>query len=408
MKNKILRVLLSAVIAIALWAYVVTVVSPNSDAKIQNIPVTLQGELMLHDRSLMIAYADAYLKELQLEGNRVDLNKLSSSNVGIQVDVSNIAAAGTYSLPYTITYPGDVSQSAVNARSGEPGLITVTVVDRLSKEIPIEIQYEGTVAENFMADKENKTLDRTNLRIAGPKDVVEKITAAMITVDLEGKSESISQSFEIVLCDAEGAVVEDALITTDVTEVNLTLRIVRVKQIELTLNVVPGGGATAENTQITLDTSSIWISGSDALLEGIESLELGTVELGEIESDTTQTFPIKLPEGITCETGVTEVAVEIKFPELATKRLTIKEFTLVNVPEGMDAQLLTKALEVQFRGPENKLEKLDEKMLTAEVDFTGVETGTVKVKVTVTCTDPDIGAVGSYTVSATVAEKEAE
>ena len=54
MKNKILTILLSVGLAVALWLYVVTVVSPNSDKHYYNIPITIQSEIMLQDRGLMI------------------------------------------------------------------------------------------------------------------------------------------------------------------------------------------------------------------------------------------------------------------------------------------------------------------------------------------------------------------
>ena len=85
--------------------------------------------------------------------------------------------------------------------------------------------------------------------------------------------------FVYLLANRAGKAVDAQLVTTDVAEVNLTLRIARVKEIALKLNVIDGGGATAQNSVITIDPPTILISGSDALLEGMEQLELGAVDL---------------------------------------------------------------------------------------------------------------------------------
>lgn len=402
MKNKILTALLSLGIALSIWLYVVTVVSPNSDKHYENIPVVTQSEVLLHERGLMITEKDVSEVTLHLEGSRIDLNKLNSSNINVTVDVSKIYEPGIHNLTYSVSYPGDVAQNAINVRSKTPGTVTVKVEERINKKIPVDVQYVGSVAQNFMADKENKQLDVEAVTITGPKSVVDQITVAQIQLDLEGLSESISEQFTYTLCNSKGEPVDAALVITDVAKINLTLRIMRVKEIELRVNVIDGGGITAQSGVVAVNPKTIWVSGSDTLLEKLEYLEIGTVNVAEIEEDTSLTFPIKLPDGITDETGVTEATVDVQLPELATKTLTITDIEAINVPENVSISLLTKALEIKIRGPESKIDSIEASAFTATVDFTGTELGTVKVRAQITCTDAEVGAVGVYTVSATV------
>ena len=405
MKNKLLTGLLSVAIALGMWLYVVTFVSPNSDKNYDNIPVIRQSEALLHERGLMITEADTDTVSLHLEGSRVDLNKINSSNISVTVDVSKIYEVGTHALTYTVTPPGDVASNAITVLSKSPNTITVKVEERITKAIPIDVKYSGSLADNFMADTENKEMDVENISITGPKSVVDQITVAVVDVDLEGKSESITGQFAYTLCNESGEPVDAELVTTDVANITLTLRIMRVKEIALNINVIPGGGATLENTEITVSPETIWVSGSDNLLENLDSLDLGSINLGEITQDDTLTFPIKLPEGITDESGVTEATVEVKLPDLAVKMLTVKEFNAVNVPAGMDVDILTKSLEIQLRGPGELIADLTESDVSVTVDFTGTQAGTVKVKAQIICHNPDVGAVGVYTVSATVRDE---
>ncbi len=402
MKNKLVTALISLVIALGVWAYVVTVESPNSDKSFYNVPVVTQGETLLQDRGLMVTETDMKSASLHLEGSRVDLNKLSSSNITLSLDVSRIYEAGTHDLLYSVGYPGDVDGNAISVMSRNPGSIRVIVEERISKEVPVELQYNGTLAESFVADKENVVLDTREITVTGPKSAVEKITKARITLDLEGRRESISGLFDYTLCDIAGKPVEAALVEQDVQQVNLTLRIVQVKQLELKVNVIPGGGATAQNSVITIDPPSITVSGSGAILQNLTSLELGTVDLGTMPGETTLTFPIKLPEGVENDTGVTEATVTLSFPELETKSLTVSNIVAENVPQGMEVSFITKALVLELRGPAGKLKNLKAEDITIKVDFAGAEAGTVKLKVQVDCGDPAVGAVGTYTVSATV------
>lgn len=405
MKNKLLTALLSAVVALGLWTYVVTVVSPNSDRQYHNVSVTIQGETMLQERGLMIVNRDVPTVSLQLKGNRTDLDKLNSSNITLTADVSRIYDPGTHNLRFTPSYPGDVASGAISVLSQNPVAITIEVEERVSKPVPVSIHYNGTLPDSFMADEENSQLDYEHVNVIGPKSVVDKIAMAQINVDLTDRVESISQQYTYTLCDENGEPVDAQLVTTDVESVMLTLRIVRVKQIQLLLNVINGGGATKENTQITFESSNeLQISGSDNLLENLESLEIGTIDLGLMEEDGELSFPIKLPEGVTNETGVSEIKVTVKLPELETKTLTVTEFKTVNVPEGQEVDLITQALEIKMRGPKDKIEELTEEAITITVDFAEAQTGTVKVKAQIASSVTEVGAVGVYTVSATLRE----
>lgn len=406
MKNKVLTALMSFFIALGLWLYVVTVVSPNSDKIYYNIPVSMQNESLLQDRGLMITDMDVSTVSLHLEGNRTDLNKLNSSNISIDVDASKIYEAGTHSLSYSITYPGDIPGTAITVLSQNPSTVTVVVAERVSKSVPVEIQYTGTLSEDYMADKENKLLDYESVTVTGPKDVIDSIAMAYIQVDLEGRSESISGQFVYTLCNEKGEPVDVALVTTDVEMVNLTLRILRVKEIALELNVVEGGGATTENTDITIDPPTILISGSDGLLEDLDRLELGTVDLSQMLEDQTLTFPIKLPEGITNETGVAEATVNISFADLGTKTLTVTNINAINVPEGLEANLITKLLEVQIRGPKKIIDAVTAEDITVTVDFSEEQVGTVTVKAEFSISVDGVGAVGTYNVTAKLQEKK--
>lgn len=402
MKNKILTALLSFAIALGLWLYVVTVVSPNSDKHYYNIPVTLQGEVVLQERGLMITTTELPAVSLHLEGNRTDLNKLNSSNITIAVDVSRIGEPGSHSLTYTPSYPGDVPNNAISVLSRTPDTITLEVEERTSKQVDIDILYTGALSEDYMADKENRELDYETINISGPKSVIDQIAMARIEVNLDNRSESISEQFQYTLCNEKGEPVDAQLVTTDVEAVTLTLRIVRVKEIDLLVDILYGGGATAQTTDITIEPQTIRISGSDTLLEGLDSLDLGSINLAEISENEVLTFPIKLPEGITNETGVFEVQVDIQFPDLESKTLTVNQFNMVNVPAGLEVDMITKALEIQVRGPKAVIEKISPENVTVTVDFANEQVGTATVKADITINVDGVGAVGIYNITATL------
>lgn len=407
MKNKALSVLLSIVLAFGLWLYVITVVNPDSESPFYNIQVVMEGESALNERGLMITGISDTTVDMVLSGNRSDLIKLDSSNITLKADLSKIYDVGTTTVYYSINYPGDVANNAFTVESQSPKYITLTVERRLSAEIPVNIVTTGSVGEDFIVDKENAALDYSVINVTGPASVVERITQAVINVDLTGRTESVSESYRYTLCDAEGNPVDADLITVNVEEVRLDMKIQRYKEVPLSYILVEGGGATADTARIALSQETIGLAGSESVLAGLEEINLGTINLGEIAGDTNIVFTVNLPEGVTNLSEFTEVTAEVSFPNLIAREFTVETILCQNVPEGLSAQVITTKVTVTVRGSKSEMAKLTAENIRITVDFANAEVGTSTYKAVVTFDDgfSTVGAVGSYSVSATVQEQ---
>ena len=408
MKSKFSTILLSIVIAFGLWMYVITSVSPGSEETYYNIPVVMDGESMLAERNLMITQASAANVTLKLSGNRTDLYKVNSQNITLKSDLSKVYDEGTHYIGYSIAFPGDVASNAFEVVAQNPKYIAITVERKVTKPVPVEVKWIGSTPDGFMSDRENRVLDYSEITISGPASVADLIEKAVIEVDLTEPRESISQSFRYTLCDADGNGVDANKITTNVEEVRLDVKIRRVKEVELKLDVTYAGGANESNTTIEISPSKIRLSGGEAVLEELgDSIQLGKINLADITKSQEMTYVITLPEGVTNETGVTEAEVTIAFTGLAIRELVVDQFKIINVPEGMEAELITERLNVSLRGPSSVISKLTAEDVLVVVDFTGAEADTATFKAAIVFPEgfETVGALGAYTVSATVNEK---
>ncbi len=406
MKNKVLAACVSLIVAFGMWLYVITVISPGSEKTYYDIPVILQNENTLAERGFMITHIDDATVTLHLAGNRTDLNKLNESNINIFANLASIEAPGAHRVNYSVSFPGNVANNAITTQSGSPGSIKIEVERRIKKSVDVRVEYTGSVLSGFLADKENPVLDFQTIELSGPESVVSQIDHAKVQVDLTGKTQTIVGEFNYTLCNSQGEPVNAELVTTSAQAVNLAVNVLRVKELRLKLNVVAGGGATEKSCSIDINPAKIRVSGSPAILEGLDVLELGTIELGEMLKDEVLTFPIQLPEGVNNETGITEAKVDIKFPDLLIRQFDITNIKPVNVPEGMEVDMITMSLPVTVRGPKTVVEKMTENNITVVVDFSGIGEGTAKIAADIQVSVyKDVGAVGSYNVSATLKKK---
>ena len=199
--------------------------------------------------------------------------------------------------------------------------------------------------------------------------------------------------------------VEHEKLTADATEVKLTLKIQRYKQIALKLDVIPGGGATLDNTKITMDIDSLFISGSEQLLEGLDTIVLDQIDLGMVYQDTTLTYTIAdlLPEGITNITNTEKVNVTIDLPDLETKTFQINQILPQNIPAGVHVDIMTKELTVTLRGPANAIDRMTADQIQVLVDFSEAKPGADSYQATIHVAGVEgVGAMGRYDVQAQV------
>ena len=401
-RNKLSALLSAAVIALGLWMYVITYVSPDHEQTFYNVPVALEGASMLADKQLMLLNEEGFEVNIKVHGSRQDVSKINAGNLYLVANLSGIHEPGEHDLTYDIIYPGDVPTGSVSAERN-PDWIRVIVARKKTKEIPVVVEYDGDVPANYIKDTAALELDHEYVEITGPEDVVDRIDHATVLVDCEGRKDSIYESFRYELQDMDNKPVDAGFITTNVSEVKVYLPVSMVKKIPLTITLVGGGGATAETTNAVIEPQEISVSVNEAVLNARTELNLGTIDLAQITEDTVKEFEISLPEGIHNVTNLPTATVHISFPKLATRDFTITEFTPLNLPKGMAWEPLTKQLTITVRGLKSEVQRLNASDIQVQVDLAGVENiSAVEPTIRFPETLTSLGEVGSYSISVQV------
>ncbi len=411
MKSKIGTLLISVAAAFLLWLYVISVVSPGSTETFYNIPVVLLGQGALEGRNLVIMKGGSTTVDLELSGNRTDLMELNSYNITITADLSKIYDAGEHSLLFNISYPGSIAANAIEEQSRSSDMLDIYVEWIVEKEIPIQINWSGIVPTTHIAYREERELSHEKIVVRGPSSIVEKVARAEINVDLGGKTEPVTESHRFLLVDANGDEITSDLLETKsvesgekLTQVDVMVMILQKLEVPLLLEVIDGGGATVETASIRILTTgkdareitSVTVAGLPSALELINLEEpFYTVNLAEILEDQTITVPLTFLTHANIEnvSQITEVMVEIQFPELLVREFKLDKITPVSIPMGMEATVETQELTVQVRGPKELVEALTEEDLTVTVSLLGEQPGSF-TKVPVVTIAPEFSEVG--------------
>ncbi len=415
-KSKLFALILSLIAATALWLYVVTVVNPDGERVISGIPVTFSGqEVLREDQGLLITDGDEQTVSARFYGKNADLNKLlqSQDELTAVVDVTKVRTDKTYSMNYDIQLPNDIQENAITISDRTPNKISFTVQKLIRRAIEVTGDFSGvSIAEGYMLEK--SSFDYDTVLVEGPESVVNTIASAQVVMSRSNLEKSVTESVEYVLIDQDGKAVDTSDLSTDIDEIEVRLSVVKYKDVPLDIELIDGGGATAKDVKYEIEPANITLSGDATVLDGINKIMLGTVDLADMLSNKDAiTMSIIIPNDAKNVTGVEEatVTIEIRNKQTAVLRIDKANFAFINLPEGLEATPVTQQLQVTVRASAADISKITTGNIRVVADmtnYTAVGTHTVNEVMVYIDGYADAGVVGEYTIVVSLAEPSEE
>ncbi len=384
-KHKILAFLLALVVSIGLWVYAVTVVNPNDKTTVRGVRVRLVGTADLESNGLMITGGEEQYIDVEISGSRSDLKELNSSSLEAIADVSNISSAGSFDVSWTLDPPSNVASGDIKLIGSTANKITVKVSERkVRPEIPVEVEYVGDLEEGYV--RNDAVLTNDTLSVSGPAEEVNQIAAAVVTVDLQGRSDTISGDFTYTFVDSDRNPVETGgYLTVSVPTVRLSVPVLAFKQVELAVRIIDGGGATSDDVEYKIEPDTIGVTGSKEVLDKLDKLYIKDIDLAAVPEDHTWDIKPEMPDGVTIRATEPRVKLTLKFKGLTTRKFTISSEDIVFLNESDSLSPGVQSIVITLRGAASELNDLSAKDITVSADLSkDYDSGAKKVLLTIT------------------------
>ncbi len=406
--SKWFYVVLSILMSIILWGYVIRDLDPDLPKTIDQIPIRFIGTDVLESRQLIISEGEDQTFDLRVKAKQSVLNRLRRDNITLEVNVARISEPGEHSLLVSHTFPPNVQVGSVTIDNDtDEFYITVTISKRETKEVPIKAEFAGSVAEGHQLG--DITVTPAVISIAGQQEMVNQVAYAKVILTQESMETTYTGDLPFVYIGADGKELTDLNVTSNVNTVHVTYPIVIVKEIPLTVSIVPGGGATAEHVKLTfgpknLREMTIDVSGAEDDMEGLDKITIGEIDLSKVVTTKEFTFPINLAGELTNESGISEVTVRATISGLTTREFEVDNIQLINVPAGYTAEAVTQSRTVMIRGTEKAVSAIFKSQLRIVVDVSaGIPSAAIgrydiPAKIYLDGSS-DVGVVGSYNIS---------
>ena len=367
--------LLSIVLATIFWLYVRVELDPADSTWLTNIPVEVTGTSVLTRQNLTVSQLSAETVSLKVSASTSIVNSLvrNREDISVTLDVSK-CVEGENKLTYTINYPPSVNEESVITSERKPDMITVTVEKLYTSTFNVEFQLQGQVADGYQMG--TPVISPETVVVSGSVEQVNQVDKVVAVLTDEDLDEQFSGDLPLTLLDSSGEPITDTEVTLSVDTAYVVVPVVILKEVPLTVEFLPGGGATEDDITYEFDYDTITVAGN----------------------------PEDLNPSLENVSGITSVTVTVTVNGLATRSLDVDNISLINKPAGYTVTSATQSRTVFIRGKEEDLANIDASQLRIVADVSGYTSeGTYSVMAKVYLdTSSTVGVIGEYSISINV------
>ena len=404
-RSKVVRIVISILVAIAMWLYVDLERAPERTMTIRDIPVEFSGEnTTLADKNLMLLSGYDTTIDLKIRGPKRELVKMNRDNVRVIASTSSIDSVGVHQLDWTVSFPDGVVRTNVSVEKASLSQITVTVGELYTKEVPVECQVVGEVAEGYFTG--DVVLDPEVLTLRAQRDDLLNVSCAKLTVDISGATRSVVQTVDVQLYDYDGNPVENSNIRTNTSLIQAKVPVLTTREVELAVEFSGVPGAAMNSIKCDITPKTVRLNGEADVLDSIDKLVLATLHVDDLELHQQNSYVVTPPDGTWLVNGNEVATADITLEGIEEKSLTATSIEFDKLPSGLYAIAPDGGLTVRLWGLSEEIEAVTAENLRVIADMSAVTgQGTVTVPVTVTISGfHDVTGRGTYALTVTVTD----
>ena len=401
---------LSLIIALLAWIFVVVVVNPDAEAVVKNIPIVVDISGTSAERlGLEIISDEVLTANVTVTGDRTVIGSLDSDDIEVSAILTGISEPGTYSDIQLQVRKSSAGKS-FEIETCSPSAITLKFDRKTTKTLPVSLELNDlTVADGYML--EEVITSPTSITVTGPENDVINVAGCIVRGNVDGKiSASTVITSEIILIDGEGKEINNPHLSLSVDSVDVTIPVLKRKTlpVEFTYTNIPEG-FDVNSISYIFSNDTIEVAGPENLIDQWNSVNIGYIDLSELDSTREYEFDIVLPSSFVNVKNITTLIARFVLNDYESDTFTVSDIKLVNEPDNYDVSVNTQKIsKVTIVGPADIIANLKNDNLVALIDMSKVDIITGQYKVPVSIYSPqynNIWAVGEYSVVLNVTEK---
>ena len=371
--------LLSLLLAILLWNYVITTNPSITRSKtLTGLTGYVTGQSTLNTNGLALLRNP--VEELSnitvtVDAPQAYYTRVSNDNVQVSLDLSSVRTAGTQEVALrAVSSYGRVTDIS-------PESLTLTFEAQDSRSVPINATLTGNMRNDYWYSITR--INPSNLSVSGASSVVRSISSAAAYVDVTGHRAPFIQAQPYVLIDTStsGEISQDML-TRSSSSVSVSVDVYPTKELPVSTDlakVITGQPAEGYVVQsVTMQPETVTVAADAELLDGLTELMVEPVSV----EDMSQSFMIR--STISQLSGLRNLSSEQVYVNVVIGEASVSGWIddvgvqVTGKGEGLSVEYNT--LRVYVTGPRSEVEKVQAEGLYVSLDLSGLGAGTYEIK----------------------------
>lgn len=376
LKSKKFNIVLALIIAIALWAYVLGEVNPESSVTIKNVPINFTNQDSLEDTGLTLLKSSDTTININISGKRTVITKADADDFSVTADIEGLKK-GENTVRLNISGPDDVKIEHVNIEK-----VKVEIDELATSEKDVKVVINGQPGDDKEADIIEQSLD--TVKVTGAKTLVDKVDKVNAVVELKNIGSEMS-SFDTELTPVDKGGLQVLNVRLGNSKVKITAVMLNKKTVNL--NVPVTGENSGDVERIVSVPKTVMIKGTEDALKDITEITCKTLDVSGVYSNTSIELIPQLPDGVKLSDDSDGISAKVTVKDLSKKTFEFgqNDINLLNKSEGLTYTVNTAKLSVEAIGRENVINELSAADFTVSADVSGLGKGMHTVTVVVTC-----------------------
>lgn len=399
-ENKRFTMVFSILIAVIAWLVVVIQLDPMQKKVIRDIPVTYDlADTQADKLGLEVIKIEPANVSITVEGKRYQVSKLTQADFKVEFSAVSIQGAGSYTLELRASSKENSSEFQVANISSSTVNVTFDKVS--SKTITLTAQAPNIkVEDDFILENPVPTPDK--LEVKGPEQYIDRLDHGIIMTDAsETLTQTTTKKGTLLLYDVDGNQLDNSWFTFDRETFEVVIPVYKQATVPLTFKYknVPANLDTSK-LEYSMSVNQIDIAGSEDAVQNISEINLGYIDIRELDVGKTFQFNISVPSGFKNISNVTQVTVTFTDTNWSSKLLDVTDIRQSNIPSGYTITVQNSSIQnVKIVGDQSVIGTLMPNDLVATVDYTSqpIKEGSQTVQVTIEVVSKEnVWVVGSY------------
>jgi len=373
--------IISVLIAVLIWLYVLNTLNPYETAIFRNIPLKIENENYLTENDFVLKQPYRTTIDITVRGRHNNLVGLKDSDFTASIDFSQIKSAADRYLTIDGPY---CKKRNVRIVSYNPEKIEIVLSRIKNSSFPLELSNNITTKAGYKIVSVVPSVDIVALE--GEEALIDSVDKVVAKVDIKDLDKDITKLVNCKVLNKEGK--EIPSLSKNLT-VEVTVKVAKAVSVEL----VTSGTINPNYVEIsrTVVPSVVYVSGPSATLSRLTELKTETVNINNLSGDLSTKASLILPENVKLHDAQPEVDVHINVEPIVTRSLSFQPYNVELVNRSADGSLeykvKTENATVQLKGRKSLLESLSAATIKPTANVLNLPEGVHQVPLNLTLPD---------------------